>query len=462
MKTYIEKLFLLPFLVAGLGLITASRVTAQTFTTLHALNHATEGAAPAGITLSGNTLYGVANAGGVSSSGTIFAMNTNGAGFTVLHSFSTLSNATNSDGYYLLGAPVLSGGNLYGTATEGGTSGNGTIFTINTNGTGFTVLYTFTAVPDSSPRTNSDGKYPYAGLILSGNTLYGTTAQGGTSGFGTVFKINTNGSGFTVLHTFTDGGIGDSSASLVLSGNTLFGTTRYGGTSGVGTVFAVNTNGSGFNILHNFAGSPNDGTYPLSELVLSGNTLYGTTVSGGSGFYGTVFSINTSGTGFTILHNFTSSPDGRGPEAGLTLSGNTLYGTTFGGGTVGDNGTLFSLNTDGSGYTTMYSFTAGGNGANPEATMVLSGNTLFGTALQQPGTVFSFIHGCASAFLNIAQYAGVSVSGSVGCTYEIDYTTNLNNPAWIPLITNTLLSNPFLFIDTNVVSGNRFYRAVAQ
>lgn len=462
MKTHIKNLFLLPALIAGLGLMPVGKVQAQTFTILYALNHATEGAAPAGITLSGDTFYGVANAGGISSSGTIFAMNTNGTGFTVLHSFSTLSNATNSDGYYQLGAPVLSGSNLYGTAPEGGSSGSGTIFTINTNGTGFTVLYTFTAVLGSNPYTNSDGADPFAGLILSGNTLYGTTAKGGTNGFGTVFAINVNGTGFTILHTFTDGGIGDSSASLVLSGNTLYGTTRYGGTSGVGTVFAVNTNGSGFAVLHNFAGYPGDGSHPLSELVLSGNTLYGTTGDGGSGFYGTVFSINTSGTGFTILHNFTASPDGREPEAGLTLFGNTLYGTTWGGGTVGDYGTLFSLNTDGSGYTTMYSFTAAGNGANPEATMVLSGNTLYGTTIQQPGIVFSFIPGCSPADMSIAEYAGVSISGSLGCTYEIDYTTNLNNPTWIPLITNTLLSNPFLFIDTNVVSGSRFYRAITQ
>ncbi|HEY5233723.1 MAG TPA: cell wall anchor protein [Verrucomicrobiae bacterium] len=69
---------------------------------------------------------------------------------------------------------------------------------------------------------------------------------------------------------------------------------------------------------------------------------------------------------------------------------------------------------------------------------------------------------CGPANMSIAQYAGVSISGSIGCTYEIDYTTNLNNPTWIPLVTNTLLSNPFLFIDTNVISGSRFYRAVTQ
>lgn len=70
--------------------------------------------------------------------------------------------------------------------------------------------------------------------------------------------------------------------------------------------------------------------------------------------------------------------------------------------------------------------------------------------------------GCAPGVMSIAEYAGVTVSGSIGCTYRVDYTTDLNNPTWIPLVTNTLLSSPFLFIDTNVVSGSRFYRAITQ
>jgi len=125
-------------------------------------------------------------------------------------------------------------------------------------------------------------------LVLSGDNLYGTASGGGANGNGTVFGVNTNGTGFTVLHTF-NGLDGAGPASLVLSGSTLYGTTVGGGTNGNGTVFAVNTDGTRFTTLHTFQGS--DGSLPYNGLVLSGNTLYGTTFNGGSNDAGTVFAI---------------------------------------------------------------------------------------------------------------------------------------------------------------------------
>ena len=158
--------------------------------------------------------------------------------FTTLHSFSaTFSpNFTNSDGASPLGSLVFAGNTLYGTAPYGGTNGNGTIFAVNTNGTGFTNLHSFTAI-SGTHYTNSDGSHPQAGLILSGNTLYGTAQDGGTIGFGTVFKLNLDGTGFTNLHSFTaisgtlnTNSEGVSPRGLVLSGNTLYGTAVAGGT----------------------------------------------------------------------------------------------------------------------------------------------------------------------------------------------------------------------------------------
>ena len=129
MKTFIKNLFLLPALIAGLNLIPAGRVTAQTFTNLH--------------------------------------------------SFTLLNNYTNSDGARPYAGLILSGNTLYGTAFYGGSSGNGTVFAVHTNGTGFTNLHSFTAFSVLSS-TNSDGANPEAGLILSGNTLYGTAYGGGS------------------------------------------------------------------------------------------------------------------------------------------------------------------------------------------------------------------------------------------------------------------------------------------
>jgi uncharacterized repeat protein (TIGR03803 family) len=178
---------------------------------------------------------------------------------------------------------------------------NGTVFAVNTDGTGFTTLYSFTAGTGSYPHiTNSDGANPYAGLFLSGNTLYGTARTGGNSGWGTVFAIHTNGAGFTTLYSFTNGSDGIQPNGLILSGNTLYGTTIEGGSSSNGTVFAINTDGTGFTKLHDFAATSgsypditnSDGVGPSSGLILSGNTLYGTANSGGSGGAGTVFSLS--------------------------------------------------------------------------------------------------------------------------------------------------------------------------
>src|SRR5438552_12989537 len=131
MKTRIKNLFLLSAFIAGLGLMLASPVTAQTFSNLHSFAGSSDGANPyGGLALSSNTLYGTAY-GGSSGNGTVFRVNTDGTGFTNVHSF------TGSDGADLYGGLVLSGNTLYGTASQGGSSGNGTVFRVNTDGTGF-------------------------------------------------------------------------------------------------------------------------------------------------------------------------------------------------------------------------------------------------------------------------------------------------------------------------------------
>jgi uncharacterized repeat protein (TIGR03803 family) len=132
---------------------------------------------------------------------------------------------------------VLSGNTLYGTAGGGGSSGNGTVFAVNTDGTGFTTLHSFTALNNYNP---SEGANPYAGLIISGSTLYGTSRGGGSSGNGTVFALKTDGTGFTTLRSFTGGSDGAGpQGGLLLTNNTLYGTAQNGGTNGNGTVFSI-------------------------------------------------------------------------------------------------------------------------------------------------------------------------------------------------------------------------------
>src|ERR1017187_2864129 len=105
MKTPIKNLLLLPALIAGLDLMLANRVSAQTFTTLHsftALNHSTnsDGSHPiAGLISSGNTLYATASQGGSWGAGTVFGLNTDGTGFTNLHSLIRNSSSTGTVPY---------------------------------------------------------------------------------------------------------------------------------------------------------------------------------------------------------------------------------------------------------------------------------------------------------------------------------------------------------------------------
>ena len=109
-----------------------------------------------------------------------------------------------------------------------------------------------------------------------------------------------------ILHSFT-GGSSDGTSNLTLSGSTLYGMTFQGGSGGAGTIFQINLDGTGLTILHNFTGGPSDGANPLGSLTLSGSTLYGMTFSGGANNDGTIFKVNTDGTGFQLLHSFDGS-----------------------------------------------------------------------------------------------------------------------------------------------------------
>src|SRR6266567_1934187 len=167
---------------------------------------------------------------------------------------------------------------------------------------------------------------------------------------------------FTVLHSF-NGSDGDYPTSLILSSNTLYGTTYDGGNSNSGTAFAIGTDGSGFKSLYSFTGfngniytSINSGKANVAAtLILSANTLYGADYGGGYGGSslgsGTNFKANPDGTGLTTLYSFTptsgpqfgvqTNSDGAHPLV-LILSGNALYGVAAGGGGSG-NGTVFRL-----------------------------------------------------------------------------------------------------------------------
>jgi uncharacterized repeat protein (TIGR03803 family) len=383
-QTNIKSLLILPALMAGLSLVWATQVAAQTYKILHNFNEETfDGVEPQdSLVLSGNTLYGTASGGDSTGGGTIFKVNTDGTGYATLYTFTAPTPFTNSDGACPDGGLVLSGSTLYGTAPIGGSAGNGTVFAISTNGTGFTVLHSFPNGPNNSE--GLDGIQPHAGLVFSGGILYGTAMAGGIWGAGTVFALGTNGDGFTVLHNF-DGSDGQwPMAGLIISGNTLYGA--------AGSVFEINTDGSGF------ASTQGGGAGP-GGLAFSGNTLYGTEDGGGSLGHGAVFAVGANGADFTILYNFTGGADGSGPLGGLLLLSNTLYGTTQAGGDFG-YGAIFAVNTNGTDFTTLYSFT-GSDGATPYAGLIFSGTTFYGTTFEGGSTYSGTVFALSALFVQI-------------------------------------------------------------
>jgi uncharacterized repeat protein (TIGR03803 family) len=461
---------LLSTLLAGLGLMVASPVEAQTFTTLCDFSEFGVGTFPAGgLILSGNTLYGTTAFGEYWGDGSVFSVNIDGKDFATLYIFTAISYtypSTNSDGADPFCGLVLSGSTFYGTTQIGGAFGNGTVFALNPGLQGFTTLYSF-------PTNAGDWALqpgPVAGLVLSGNTLYGTTVGGGDWDSGTVFAIQTDGKCYTNLYSFTgEGDGGEPRAGLILSGNTLYGTSSGDGSTTSGTVFSINTNGSNFTNLYSFTGE-SDGGEPMAGLILSGNTLYGTTHDGGTSNFGTVFSINTNGSNFTSLHSFAGS-DGWGPAAGLILSGNTLFGTTEhnGNGNPGP-GTIFAVNINGANFMTLHTFAGFPNdGAFPQAGLILSGNTLYGTTSEggslDTGTIFSL--SLPASLLPPPQLAITIAGTNVILTwptnaagFTLESTTNLLPAAWSTNLPAPVVINGQNTV-TNPVSGtHRFYQLI--
>jgi uncharacterized repeat protein (TIGR03803 family) len=241
-------------------------------TALHTFDGGGDGIGPmAGLVMdkAGN-LYGTTEYGGAMNGGTVFKV-TPGGNETVLHSF-----GSGIDGSYpIFGSLLLDKkGNIYGTTSVGGAPGAGIVFKLSSKGKE-AVLYEF--------ENGEDGATPYGGLIADkSGDLIGTTTAGGASGDGIVFKLTQAGKE-TVLYSFKGGndGAAPSGALIADKAGNLYGTTDSGGVSGMGTVFVLAPNG-GEQVLHAFAGG-SDGANPGSALIAdSKGNLYGTTQHGGS------------------------------------------------------------------------------------------------------------------------------------------------------------------------------------
>lgn len=389
---------------SGYGTLFMIDLLNKTFSNIYSFN-GDDGAAPgAALTLSPSALFGTTLTDGKWRPGTIFKLSTDGSPFATLHHFSSVD-------FYSLGTLLLLDQTLYGTTHSDGSLNRGSVFKLNTDGTGFTKIHTFT--------NTADGALPGGGLIFSGGKLYGTTKQGGAYGSGTVFSLGTDGSDFTNVYSFTERIPALPLGSLTLSSNVLYGTTFQGG-SGQGSVFKVRTDGAGFTNLHSFtplsgnSATNVDGANPWDGVVLSGDCLYGTTSSGGTFGQGTIFKVNTDGSGFLTLYHFSGGSDGGGPHGGVTLSGNTLHGTTVNGGRFG-SGTVFSL-----------SFV-------PQLSMTTSGTNL---VLAWP-----------------MSYAGFDYTA-----YSIHSSTNLASRVWMTNLPAPVLVNGRYTVTNPILGTQQFFK----
>lgn len=321
-------------------------------------------------------LFGTTYSGGSNASGTVFRLDREGNSYRLLRLFNGGTDGANPRAALLVG----SDGVLYGSTEYGGDHNSGILFKLNRDGTGYTVLRSFGA-------NSRDGVSPYADLVEGADgLLYGTTFWGGQNGWGTVFQLTRSGGSYTTLHSFDGEAAGDGAmpAAGLIEGQdgVLYGLTSAGGTNNVGTVFRLAKNGGGYAVILHFQDNDLDGQSPAAALVQASNgVLYGVTEMGGAAGGGSVFQLATNGSHYVVLVSLgTAAGDGRSPRAALVAdSTGFLLGTTYLGG-IAEVGAVFALDPAHTNCTVRWSFLrGGGDGLSPTAGLVTDRTgTLYG------------------------------------------------------------------------------------
>jgi uncharacterized repeat protein (TIGR03803 family) len=441
-------------------------------TTLYSFTDGNDGGYPMAGLVQGSDghFYGTTSAGGAKGFGTVFKISAAGA-------LSTLYSFTNGNDGASPSAGLVQGsdGNFYGTASNGGKTniyagrGLGTVFKISASGA-LTTLHSFNG-------TNADGANPSAGLVLgSDGNFYGTTGGSGVAkDLGTVFQISAAGA-LSTLYSFTGGNDGEFPLAALVQGSdgSFYGTASNGGKTNInagrgwGTVFKISASGA-LTSLYSFTGL-NDGGNPLAGLVQgSDGNFYGTTYGGFFNGSGTVFQISAAGA-LSTLYSFTNGNDGANPYAGLVQgSDGNFYGTTSTGGAKGF-GTVFQISAAGA-LSTLYSFTNGNDGEQPQAALVQgSDGNFYGTTFSggqgRYGTVFRLSVGLAGSGPQLAiipSGANVILTWPTnGTSFVLQQNSDLSTTNWMDVTTPVGTVNGQYQVTLTPSGDTLFYRLKSQ
>jgi uncharacterized repeat protein (TIGR03803 family) len=455
-KRVLTKSFL-DVLIVGLGLATASHCHSQQSHVIHAFDFSGPGSVTTPVARSGNTLFGPR-----------FRVDTDGGNYAVITNIPYASVS-------------VSGSRLFGVVNN-----PGGLYAFDFDTSTLTTLFQF---------SYTNGDLPLAPVTVCGETLYGNTIDGGAYGpysGGVVYKIGANGADFTVLHDFQPSGSGNTDGCtlvtpLIVTNGLIYGTATNGGPGNAGTIFMMDTNGDGFTVLHAFmpftTGTTNpDGAFPVGRLCLDGDTIFGTTASGGALGGGTVFSLKTSGSEFKILHNFPIAPFAQphaGPTSGVLFHEGMLYGAAICY-PAAYNGGIYRLNSDGSGFELLHQFPffnydpiigaqTNFDGTMPVGELSADDTHLYGTTkIHGPkgnGTVFSFPFAGRDFGYTLAGFGHANASASFTWNtipkgvYQVQYSPQIGAPNWTDIgspITADLFSARFS--DPSATNASRFYR----
>lgn len=318
-------------------------------------------------------LYGMTGSGGINDSGTVFRVKPDGTMFTKLLDLDGFSNGSQP-----ISNSLIIGNKFYGMTTKGGTENEGTVFSMNIDGTNYQKFFDFDGVVNAMSNRSTGG------LVYDGTYLYGMTPLGGktnanSNNYGVIYKVKPDGTGYSSLHKFLGGGFNDGAnpyGSLVLEGEYLYGMTQNGCSGGKGCIFKIKPKGTNYKIIFSFSSlGTTTGSSPYGSLISDGTFLYGMTYGGGDNGNGAVFKIKLDGSEFAKIHDF-DGINGNGPCGSLLYDGTFLYGMTWFGGTE-SSGVIFKIKPDGSEFSKLLDFT-GANGRYPNGSLITDGTFLFG------------------------------------------------------------------------------------